>query len=118
MSLRARLLVGMAVVGVVLVVAAVVITRSTESYLVERVDAQLAAARSSVQGGGFERGGPGGPGCPMGEKPGGNLNTLYVGTVDGDAIQTRATAGFHGPRCSRPRRQREPSAGQRGNAGE
>ena len=75
MSLRARLLVGMGVVGVVLVVAAFVITRSTESFLVERVDAQLAAALPSVQGGGFERGGPGDGGG--GPRPGGSLNTLY-----------------------------------------
>ena len=85
MSLRARLLVGMAVVGVVLVVAAVVITRSTESYLVERVDAQLAAARSSVgrlraRRTARRRRTPAEPG-----------NTFYFGDVDGDdvAIDTR-----------------------------
>jgi two-component system OmpR family sensor kinase len=92
MSLRARLLVGMAVVGVVLVVAAVVITRSTESYLVERVDAQLAAARPSVQGGGFEDHGrpPGGGANPVG----GSLNSLYLGVVDGDSVSTLATPSF------------------------
>src|SRR5262245_50720942 len=84
MSLRARLLVGMSVVGVVLVVAAVVITRATESYLVERVDAQLAAAQSSVQGGFDDRGGPhGGPG-----------NTYYFGRVVDGQVQIDAAPSF------------------------
>jgi two-component system OmpR family sensor kinase len=95
MSLRARLLVGMAVVGVVLVVAAVVITRTTESYLVERVDAQLAAAQPSVQGGGFEPHG-GGPG-DGGVRPGGSLNTLYLGVVQDGTVQTIATPAFADP---------------------
>ena len=69
MSLRARLLVGMAVVGIVLVVAAVVITRSTESYLIERVDAQLVAAQSSVQGGEFATHGRPPTGGDVGEHP-------------------------------------------------
>ena len=87
------LLVGMAVVGVVLVGAAVVITRSTESYLVERVDAQLAAAQPSVEGGGFEQhGGP--PDGGGGLRPGGNLNTLYIGIVEGDTVRTVATPAF------------------------
>ena len=42
MSLRARLLAGMAVVSFVLVAAAVIIGRTTESNLVDRVDQQLA----------------------------------------------------------------------------
>src|SRR5581483_9120820 len=88
--LRARLLVGMAVVGVVLVVAAIVVTRTTESYLVDRVDQQLFAAQPVVRGGGFERGGP--PG--VGPRPGGNLNTLYVGVVNGDHVETITTPAF------------------------
>jgi two-component system, OmpR family, sensor kinase len=82
MSLRARLLVGMALVGLVLVVAAIVITRSTESYLVQRVDAQLAAAQ---QGGGFDdHGGPfGGPG-----------NTYYFGRLVGGQVQFDAAPSF------------------------
>jgi two-component system OmpR family sensor kinase len=87
MSLRARLLVGMALVGVVLVAAAVVITRTTESYLIERVDAQLAAAR-----GGFDRAGgpPGGPDDHFG----GSLNSVYVGLVQGDKVTTWAKPAF------------------------
>jgi two-component system OmpR family sensor kinase len=41
MSLRARLVVAMAVVGVVLVLAAIAITRTTEDYLVDQLDDQL-----------------------------------------------------------------------------
>ena len=43
MSLRARLVAGMVVVSFVLVAAAVIIARTTESNLVDRVDAQLAS---------------------------------------------------------------------------
>ena len=42
MSLRARLLAGMTVVSFVLVTAAVIIGRTTENNLVDRVDEQLA----------------------------------------------------------------------------
>jgi two-component system OmpR family sensor kinase len=98
MSLRARLLVGMAVVGVVLVVAAVVITRTTESYLVQRVDAQLASARGSVAGG-FDRGGgpPGGP-----EDHPGYLNSVYLGVVEGNTIRTVAAPAFEGSNAPVP----------------
>jgi two-component system OmpR family sensor kinase len=41
MSLRARLLVGLALVAVVLVGAGVIVTRTTEAYLVEQVDERL-----------------------------------------------------------------------------
>jgi len=85
MSLRARLLVGMAVVGVVLVVAAVVITRSTESYLIDRVDAQLVAAQPNVLGGGFQRRPEGGSG-PVDVHPGIENTSLYVGYVQGDHV--------------------------------
>ncbi len=94
MSLRARLLVGMAVVGVVLVVAAVIITRTTESQLVDRVDAQLSAAQPTVRGFGGDRG-PG-DGFPPEQRPGGTLNTLYVGVVQGDTLRTLTTPAFQG----------------------
>ena len=41
MSLRARLLVGLGAVALVLVVAAVAVTREAESYLLDQVDARL-----------------------------------------------------------------------------
>ena len=56
----ARLLVGMAVVAVVLVGAAVIITRTTEAHLVDQVDAQLDAAGPSVRDAGFDPRGRGG----------------------------------------------------------
>jgi two-component system OmpR family sensor kinase len=43
MSLRARLLIGMLLVAVVLGLGAIVVTRSTETHLVDQVDAQLEA---------------------------------------------------------------------------
>ena len=50
MSLRARLLAGMAVVSFVLVAVAVIIARTTEANLVDRVDEQLASACRSPAG--------------------------------------------------------------------
>jgi two-component system OmpR family sensor kinase len=96
MSLRARLLVGMAVVGVVLVVAAIVITRSTESYLIQRVDAQLVAAQPNVKGGGLDQRGrfPGESGNPGGEHPLGNPSALYVGSIQ-DGTVVFDTAPFY-----------------------
>jgi two-component system OmpR family sensor kinase len=82
MSLRGRLLVGVAMVAVVLAVAAVLITRTTESDLVDRVDAQLVAADPAVHDAGFDPPGPGGPGDHHAGGPtGGNLTTLYVASV-------------------------------------
>jgi two-component system OmpR family sensor kinase len=86
MSLRARLLVGMAVVGVVLVVAAFVITRTTESYLIQRVDAQLVAAQPNLRGIGADRGRyPGGVVNPGTQAPLGGT-ALYTGTVTDGAV--------------------------------
>ena len=103
MTLRARLLVGMAVVAIVLVGAALLITRATESYLVERVDAQLAAAvppaRNTVAGNrpGRAGGGPGGPGGPQGGQSTPSLNALFVGVVEDDGtIRTIATPSLAG----------------------
>ncbi len=53
MSLRARLLAGMVVVSFVLIAAAVIIARTTQANLVERVDQQLAAAPPGIAGGNF-----------------------------------------------------------------
>lgn len=91
MSLRARLLVGLAVVAVVLAGAAVLITRATESDLVDRVDAQLRAASTPVRDAGFGPPGPGGPGGVHdgdGRPLGGNLNSLYVAAVEADGTVT------------------------------
>src|SRR5438045_3985957 len=50
MSLRARLLAGMVVVSFVLIAAAVIIARTTQANLVDRVDQQLSAAASFPPG--------------------------------------------------------------------
>jgi two-component system, OmpR family, sensor kinase len=80
MSLRARVLIGTALVAVVLAVAATVITRSTHSHLLDQVDAQLASASSPGRALGF--GGPGGPRHPPPGAPQ-RLSTLYAGVVTG-----------------------------------
>ncbi len=84
MSLRARLLVGMAVVAAVLVGAAVLIARTTEADLVARVDDQLQSVREPL------RRGPRGPGDD------GALSSLFVGVVQGDTHQTFATPNVTG----------------------
>jgi two-component system OmpR family sensor kinase len=89
----------MAVVALVLVGAALVIARATESYLVERVDDQLAAAvppaRNTVAGNRPGRGG--GPGGPQGGQGTPSLNALFVGVVDDDgSIRTIATPSLAG----------------------
>ena len=61
MSLRARLIVAMAVVGIVLVLAAIAITRTTESYLVRQLDDRLAETASTSERFGPDRG----PGPPI-----------------------------------------------------
>jgi two-component system OmpR family sensor kinase len=96
MTLRARLLVGMVVVAVVLAGAALFITRATESYLVERVDDQLSAAvppaRNAIDGN--RPGRPGGPGGRLGTP---SLNALFVGVVEADGtIRTIATPSLAG----------------------
>ena len=50
MSLRARLLLGMAVVAAVLVVASLAITRATERNLIQQVDQQLDRAAAGAGG--------------------------------------------------------------------
>ena len=71
MSLRSRLLAGMAVVAIVLIGGALVITRTARSSLIDRVDEQLTSAH--VENRGFGDGPPGGAQFP---------NTFYEGTVD------------------------------------
>ena len=84
MSLRARLLVGMAVVAAVLVGAAVLIARSTEADLVARVDDQLRSA--DVSPARFRRG-------PEADRV---PSALFVGVVQGDSIRTFVTPNFTG----------------------
>jgi two-component system OmpR family sensor kinase len=70
MSLRARLLLGTALVALVLVASAVVITRATRTHLVEQVDAQLRDAGPQLRPL---------PGPDQGPTP--RLSNLYVAVV-------------------------------------
>ncbi len=95
MSLTSRLLAGMAVVVIVLVTTATVVTRSTRDHLMDQVDQQLERAV-----------GPGGPwsgGPPRSMRPDGGrrgveqLNDYFVATVDGDGdVDVLATPGWSG----------------------
>jgi two-component system OmpR family sensor kinase len=73
MSLRSRLLAGMAVVAIVLVGASVLITRTTHSALVERIDDQLTSAVISPRDG-FGGSGDGDGGATY-------FTNFYVGAV-------------------------------------
>jgi two-component system OmpR family sensor kinase len=75
---------GMGLIALVLVLAAVVIARSTEDHLVRQVDDQLEAVGPQI-GGLASRAGPGGPGGD-GAPP--RLSSLYVGriTAAGDLV--------------------------------
>jgi two-component system OmpR family sensor kinase len=79
MSLRARLLLGAALIALVLAVAAVAITRTTRAHLVDQVDAQLQTAGPRL---GDAPGGPGGGPGSGGPPP---LSRFYVGTVNADS---------------------------------
>src|SRR4029077_6487997 len=76
MSLRARLIVAMAVVGIVLVLAAIAITTTTESHLLGQLDDRLQEVAARQQGFG------------PGPRPGGDLrddgpvSSFYVSYVD------------------------------------
>ena len=90
MSLRARLLLGAALIAVVLAVAAVGIVRITRENLVNQVDVQLRTADERVAG---FRPGPGpGPGDPQEPDEAPALSSLYVGrlTASGDLELLRA----------------------------
>jgi two-component system OmpR family sensor kinase len=87
MSLRARLLVGMAVIGVVLAVASIVVTRTTEAHLIAQVDEDLRDAPLRL----------GGLNAPV--RPGragsgpGDYSSYYIGYVDDGELITLGTPG-------------------------
>lgn len=82
MSLRARVLLGMAVIAAVLAMSAIVITRSTRAHLTDQVDVQLRDARPQIRDllGGRQPGAPGGP-TPR-------LSNLYVGIAQASGVLT------------------------------
>ncbi|MCU1371838.1 MAG: Two-component sensor histidine kinase [Ilumatobacteraceae bacterium] len=75
MSLRSRLLLGMAVVAAVLICASLAITRATEHTLIDQVDKQLARSGAAGRFPGPVGGGPG-QGPP---------SALYLAVIDVDA---------------------------------
>lgn len=87
MSLRSRVLAGLALIACLLAGAAFFITRATEAHLVDQVDAQLAAVGDPLSKLGFDRG-PGrlGGGPELrGSRP---LSPLYVGAVVDGGVRT------------------------------
>jgi two-component system OmpR family sensor kinase len=92
LSLRTRLLLGAGLIALVLVVAAIAITRSTRANLVAQVDGQLRAAAPQLS---FDGGRPQGPGGSIGAGP--RLSSLYLGviTTDGELV-TVATPDLTG----------------------
>jgi two-component system OmpR family sensor kinase len=83
MTLRARLLTGMAAIAIVLAVAAVFITRTTEQHLVDQVDAQL--ERADVPR-------PRGPRTDDGDR----LSSVYVGYFSDGELVTLAEPNLRG----------------------
>jgi len=80
MSLRRRLLLGFVAVASVLVVTNIVLSKTIESYLLDRVDRQLAGVASRpVFGGGLARG----PGRSPAEGP--RLSEYFIAVGDQDA---------------------------------
>lgn len=95
MSLRARVLAGVALVAVVLGVVMVVITKTTEANLLRQVDAQLASAVEPVRGYDVGDRRPPSGGTDGNDGPR-RLSSLYVGYVDGDAVQTAVAPNLSG----------------------
>ncbi len=95
MSLRARMLVGMALIAVVLVGAAVTISRATEANLVRQVDDQL--QRAATRTGDGDHGGFGRPGRDPGADdyvaPTGP-STLYVLVATSTRVEAVSTPGL------------------------
>ena len=84
MSLRRRLLLGFVAVAAVLVATNLVLSRTIESYLLDRLDRQLLDVASRP----VFRGGPGGgPGRPQGEDR--TLSEYFIAVGDRDAASFR-----------------------------
>ncbi|MBA2282965.1 MAG: HAMP domain-containing protein [Acidimicrobiia bacterium] len=81
MTLRGRVLAGIAAIAVFLVLAAVLVTSGTERHLIDQVDAQLRAVNARDLFGG---GGPGGPHPPDRGRP--SFSELYVAVVRPDGV--------------------------------
>lgn len=86
MSLRARLLLGMALIALVLTLSAVGITRATRVHLVQQIDAQLRDAIPQLGRGGLLSGGSGPSGGNGGQAP--RYSNLYLGLLSADGELT------------------------------
>ena len=98
-SLRARLLAGMVVVSFVLVAAAVIVARTTQANLVDRVDQQLVSA------GPFTSGAVGGPTQFYAyQVAGGTISGVLQPNVDAHLGAPAVTAGeaVHAARTRQP----------------
>ncbi len=96
MTLRARVITAVVVIGLVLVGVLFVVTRTTRDNLVAQVDEQLIEASSTVgrmPDGGGPGPGPTGEGAPP-DDPRQPLSSLYVGVVDGDQLVTIVQPGL------------------------
>ncbi len=82
MSLRARVLLGMAAIAAVLTLSSVVIAGTTRTHLIDQVDAQLRDARPQLRGLG------GGPEPTDPGRPTPQLSNLYVGVVSAQGVLT------------------------------
>jgi two-component system OmpR family sensor kinase len=98
-SLRVRVLAGVALIAVVLGLVLAVITRTTQANMLDQVDAQLANAVGPVRGFdlGFGRPRPGGS-----ENQPRRLTSLFVGYVDGDVLRPLVVPNLSGDDASLP----------------
>src|SRR5688500_854634 len=96
MSLRARVLIGAAVIAVVLAVGAVATVRTTRTHLYEQVDERLRAADAGELG-------SGGRHVPRPAR--GRFSEFYAGFVVGDEVEVTAEPDLRGdaaPRLDAP----------------
>ncbi|MGH9247146.1 MAG: sensor histidine kinase [Acidimicrobiales bacterium] len=90
-------MVGVIVVAIVLLGTAVIITRTTESYLIDRVDEQLLA-----QADGGPREGPGGPWRFDDENEFHGVSSLYMGVLDDGTVRTELLSNLTGENLPPP----------------
>lgn len=92
MTLKARILVAMAVVATFLIASSWIVTRITSTYLLDQVDAQLIRFAAGPGGTGPRVPPPGG-GTPLTGSPAGpdagEFSSVYAGVVVDGAIETR-----------------------------
>ncbi len=111
MSLRSRVLAGIALIAVVLGIVTVSITKITENNLLRQVDRQLVEAvgpirniddfgRPGRNGDGSRAPEPNSSGPPPPPSP--PLSSLYIGAVRGDRVETVLTPGLRGDQVSPP----------------